>query len=80
MDTALFNALLPLRIQGLVEELRKQHPSLSLQDVLHQLYTSQTYALLEQEATKFWHYSPCMLAEMLRVEQETGNVFFPDLV
>jgi hypothetical protein len=80
MDASLFNILLPLRIQSLVEELRKQHPQLSLTETLRTLYNSRTYALLEQEDTKFWHYSPSMLAEMLRIEQKTGEVYFPDLV
>ncbi|MDR1004531.1 MAG: hypothetical protein LBL97_05935 [Prevotellaceae bacterium] len=80
MDTALFNALLPLKIQGLTEELRRQHPQLSLREALHYLYTSQTYALLEKEETKLWHYSSCMLNEMLSYEKETGKLYFPDLV
>lgn len=79
MDTVLFNAIFPLKIQSLLEELRKQH-SFSLKEALRFLYTSRTYALLEKEETKFWHYSPKMLAEMLFHEKETGEVYFPDLV
>lgn len=79
MDTVLFNAIFPLKIQSLLEELRKQQ-SFSLPEALRFLYTSRTYALLEKEETKFWHYSPKMLAEMLFHEKETGEVYFPDLV
>ena len=79
MDVTLFNALFPLKIQSLLEELRKQH-SFSLSDALRLLYTSRTYALLEKEETKLWHYSPRMLVEMLFHEKETGEVYFPDLV
>ncbi|WP_293714671.1 hypothetical protein [uncultured Parabacteroides sp.] len=79
MDVKLFNALFPLKIQSLLEELRKQH-SFSLSDALRLLYTSRTYALLEKEETKLWHYSPRMLVEMLFHEKETGEVYFPDLV
>jgi hypothetical protein len=79
MDSTLFNALFPLKIQSLVDELRKQRPY-SLQEALHYLYSSRTYALLEKEETKFWHYSPKMLVEMLFHEKETGEVYFPDLV
>ncbi|MCD7923359.1 hypothetical protein [Phocaeicola sp.] len=79
MDSTLFNALFPLKIQSLVDELRKQRPY-SLQEALHYLYSSRTYALLEKEETKFWHYSPRMLVEMLFHEKETGEVYFPDLV
>lgn len=52
MDTVLFNAIFPLKIQSLLEELRKQH-SFSLPEALRFLYTSRTYALLEKEETKF---------------------------
>lgn len=79
MDTLLFNALFPLKIQSLLEELRKQR-CFSLQEALRFLYTSRTYALLEKEETKFWHYSPRMLVEMLFHEKEKGEVYFPDLV
>lgn len=75
----LFNALFPLKIQSLLEELRKQR-TLSLEEALHLLYTSRTYALLEKEDTKLWHYSPRMLIEMLTNEKETGEIYFPDLV
>jgi hypothetical protein len=80
MDAPLFNALLPLKMEGLMEEFRRQHPLLSLTEALHHIYTSSTYALLEQEETKLWHYSPAMLNEMLSIEQRTGSVHFPDLV
>lgn len=79
MDANLFSALFPLKVQSLLEELRKQR-SYSLQEALHYLYTSRTYALLEKEETKLWHYSPKMLIEMLLHEKETGEVFFPDSV
>ena len=79
MDVLLFNALFPLKIQSLLEELRKQQ-KFSLHEALRFLYTSQTYALLEKEDTKLWHYSPRMLVEMLRHEKETGKIYFPDLV
>lgn len=42
MDVNLFNALFPLKIQSLLEELRKQH-SLSFLPILCFLYTSHTY-------------------------------------
>jgi hypothetical protein len=80
MEPTLFNALLPLKVQGIVEELRRQQPQFSLPEALHYLYTSQTYALLEREETKLWHYSPCMLNEMLSIEKRTGKLHFPDLV
>ena len=79
MNATIFNAFFPFKIQSVLKELRKQR-QFSLQEALHYLYTSRTYALLEKEETKFWHYSPRMLVEMLFLEKETNEIHFPDLV
>ena len=39
-------------------------------------YKSRVYALLEQEDTKMWHYSPLTLFNMYNEERETGNIMF----
>ncbi|MBR2300889.1 MAG: hypothetical protein IKA41_02940 [Bacteroidaceae bacterium] len=41
-------------------------------------YKSRVYALLEQEETKMWHYSPLTLFNMYNEERETGNIMFPE--
>ncbi len=41
-------------------------------------YKSRVYALLEQEETKMWHYSPLTLFNMYNEERETGNITFPE--
>lgn len=41
-------------------------------------YESTVYALLEQEATKLWHYSPLTLFNMYDEERKTGNITFPE--
>ncbi len=41
-------------------------------------YKSRVYALLEQEDTKLWHYSPLTLFNMYNEERETGNITFPE--
>ena len=41
-------------------------------------YKSSVYALLEQEETKLWHYSPLTLFNMYNEERETGNIVFPE--
>ena len=41
-------------------------------------YKSRVYALLEQEETKLWHYSPLTLFNMYNEERETGNITFPE--
>ena len=41
---------------------------------------SRTYAALEDERTKVWHFSPETLYLMFVGEQETGYVSFPEEV
>ena len=41
-------------------------------------YQSRLYSLLEQEDMKLWQYSTPMLYSLLRQEQETGTIEFPD--
>ena len=49
-----FEAILPLIIGGIVEQLIEQR-KIPLQDALEYLYSSQLYTLLEREETKMWH-------------------------
>jgi len=71
-----FEAILPLKVEGVVELLITEH-EMSLQDALERLYSSQLYALLEQEETKMWHYSPQMLVHLLETEKSTGKLELP---
>ena len=47
-------------------------------DILHRFYNSQVYALLEDESTKIWYYSPLTIFEMYKSEIETGEIAFPE--
>jgi hypothetical protein len=46
---------------------------------IERLYSSALYSALEQESTKVWHYSVPMLYELLRQEEESGQLVFPDV-
>jgi hypothetical protein len=76
MNTQQFEAIFPLKVEGIVEQLISQH-KMPLQDALEYLYCSQLYALLENEETKMWHYSPQMLLYLLENEKETGKLIIP---
>lgn len=41
-------------------------------------YGSSLYALLEQEDTKLWHFSPLTLFNMFDEEKKTGIFEFPE--
>jgi hypothetical protein len=71
-----FEALLPLKVEGIVEQLIEERKML-LQNALEYLYSSQLYALLECEETKMWHYSPQMLLYLLESEKNTGKLNLP---
>lgn len=41
-------------------------------------YNSKVYALLEQEETKLWHFSPLTLFNMFDEEKKTGKFELPE--
>jgi hypothetical protein len=71
-----FEAILPFKVEGIVEQLIEER-KMPLQDALEYLYSSQLYALLEEEETKMWHYSPQMLLYLLENEKNTGELRLP---
>lgn len=44
----------------------------------NKFYSSKTYALLEQEDTKLWHFSPLTLFHLFDAEQKTGTFELPE--
>lgn len=46
----------------------------------NEFYGSDLYALLEQEDTKLWHFSPLTLFNMFDEEQKTGSFEIPEEV
>ena len=43
-----------------------------------EFYNSKVYALLEQEDTKLWHFSPLTLFNMFDEEKKTGSFELPE--
>ena len=43
-----------------------------------EFYKSKVYALLEQEDTKVWHFSPLTLFNMFDEEKRTGDFQIPE--
>ncbi len=46
----------------------------------NEFYGSNLYALLEQEDTKLWHFSPLTLFNMFNEEKRTGSFEIPEEV
>ena len=43
-----------------------------------EFYSSEVYALLEQEETKIWQLSPLTIFNMYEQERKTGSITFPE--
>ncbi len=44
----------------------------------NEFYNTKVYALLEQEDTKLWHFSPLTLFKMFEEEKRTGGFELPE--
>ena len=55
---------------------REEH--LSDIEAINVFYQSETYALLEKEETKVWHYSPLAIYHIWKNERETGKIELPE--
>ncbi|MDR1925193.1 MAG: hypothetical protein LBQ66_12550 [Planctomycetaceae bacterium] len=47
-------------------------------NAVRSFYSSKLYALLEQEETKLWHFSPLNLFTLYEEETRTGNFNLPE--
>ncbi len=73
-----FTALMPAISADLVSMITDKQ-SIPEEDAIKQLYASKLYAILEQEETKVWQYSTCMLYALYEQEKRTGEISFPDV-
>jgi hypothetical protein len=53
--------------------------NISEDEAIDKLYSSNLYALSEDESTKVWQYSTPMLYSLLEQEIKTGKIIFPDV-
>lgn len=73
-----FNSVLSITIipQTIAYIAKKEH--IDEMKAMNDFYQSKVYAMLTQEETKMWHYSPLSVYNMWRHEKETGEVLFPE--
>lgn len=77
MDDKKFHAVLMLLVPQIVQLITEQC-SLTELNASKAFYKSGVYALLEQEDTKLWHFSPLTLFHMFCEEKESGQFDFPE--
>ena len=72
-----FEAILTLIIPQVINLICENYP-LDEIEASREFYESEVYALLEQEDTKVWHFSPLTLFNMFDEEKKTGNFQIPE--
>ena len=74
-----YNAIIPYKIKDLIF-LIMENKQKGFLDAIDYLYNSDLYEYLNNEETKFWHFSHFKLFDLL--EEEKQNSFFeiPDFV
>lgn len=78
MNEEKFSALLSLAIVPQVVDIIVREEHLSDVEAINVFYQSETYALLEKEETKVWHYSPLAIYHIWKEEKETGKIELPE--
>ena len=78
MSKEQFEALIPYISADLIKLIADKE-NISHDDAILKLYSSKLYELLEDEETKVWQYSSEMLYALLKQEEETGTIVFPDV-
>lgn len=79
MNSKKLASLLAVIVPGVVELVCKRQ-GMSEVDAIRAFLASRTYAALENEKTKVWHFSPETLYLMFSAEQQTGMVVYPEEV
>lgn len=77
MDKAKFNAVFPIIIASLADEIMDKS-NMPENKAIEELYTSQLYSALENEETKAWQYSTEKLYDLYRMEKENGRMELPE--
>jgi len=72
-----FSALLTIMNPSIIQ-LIIENRNLTNIDATNVFYSSELYAMLENEESKLWHLSPLTLYELLEEELNTGIINYPE--
>ncbi len=73
-----FNSVLSITIIPQTVSLIAEKEHIDEMKAMNEFYQSKVYAMLAEEETKMWHYSPLTVYNMWKHEKETGEVLFPE--
>lgn len=77
MEDKKFRAILTLLVPQVVQLICENH-SIGEIEAIKEFYKSEVYALLEEEKTKIWHFSPLTLFNMYDEEKTIGTFVIPE--
>jgi hypothetical protein len=77
MNEEKFSALIGLIVPQIVHLIVEKYSCDEI-SATQEFYNSEVYALLEEEDTKLWHFSPLTLFNMFIEEKETGEFYISE--
>lgn len=77
MDKNELSVVLGVTIPKIIK-LIVENSNMTDSEAIESFYGSNVYAMLEDEGTKLWHFSPLTLYNMYDEEQKTGKITFPE--
>jgi hypothetical protein len=76
MDELQFKSLMQLNNPMIINEIVKTH-NVSEKEAIKLFYSSSLFEKYTDESTKIWHFSPVVMAYLLKQEIETGEIEYP---
>ena len=76
MDNDQFKSVLQLNNPLIIKEIVKTH-KVNDKKAIELFYQSSLYEKYVDESTKLWHFSPVVMADLLKQEIETGEIEYP---
>ena len=77
MSTEKFSAIMGVLVPQIIAIISTR-TGCDEQTAIRSFYSSKVYALLEQEDTKLWHFSPLTLFNMFDEEKKMGKFTLPE--
>ena len=76
MDNEQFKSVLQLNNPLIIKEIVKTQ-NVDEKKAIALFYCSNLYEKYTDESTKLWHFSPVVMADLLKQEIETGEIEYP---
>ena len=71
-----FKSIMQLNNPLIIREIMKTH-NVNDKTAIEMFYCSSLFEKYTDEKTKIWHYSPVVMADLLKQEIETGEIWYP---